>query len=70
MDLREALRRNWRRAMPVRASRPRGVRRRPRTPDERRALREVACRQAVRAFRTRIVREGARQYRLLPGGQD
>jgi hypothetical protein len=45
--------------MPVRASRPRGVRGRPRAPDERRALQQVAYRQAVRAFRTRIVREGA-----------
>ena len=68
MDLREVLRRNWRRAMPVRASRPRGVRGRPRAPDERRALQQVAYRQAVRAFRTRIVREGARQDRLLSGG--
>jgi len=54
--------------MPVRASRPRGVRGRPRAPDGRRALQQVAYRQAVRAFRTRIVREGARQDRLLSGG--
>lgn len=56
--------------MPVRALRPRGVRRRPRVPAERQALREVAYRQAVRAFRTWIVKEGARQYRVLSGGRD
>ncbi|MGH2404841.1 MAG: hypothetical protein ACRDGN_10300 [bacterium] len=63
-DLRDRLRSAWRRAMPLRASRPRGVRRRPRDPGEARALREVALRVGRRAFSTWIRQTGPRNYRL------
>ncbi|MCS7235106.1 MAG: hypothetical protein RMM30_03915 [Armatimonadota bacterium] len=68
MELRELLRQNWRRAMPVRAGRRRGVRRRPRSEDELAALRRVNYRVARRAFSTWILREGPKAYRLVSGG--
>ncbi len=67
MTLKDALRDNWRRAMPLRAGRPRGIRTRPRAEAERLALRWVAYRQAVRAFSTWIRRQGPRAYRLTTG---
>ncbi len=63
-NLRDRLRAAWRQAMPLRASRPRGVRRRPRDPGEARALREVALRVGRRAFSTWILKTAPRTYRL------
>ncbi|MDR7607165.1 MAG: hypothetical protein QN116_07980, partial [Armatimonadota bacterium] len=65
-DTQGLLRENWRRAMPLRASRPRGVRARPREEGERLA-RWVAYRQARRAFSTWTRKEGPRAYRLVAG---
>ncbi|MDR7433046.1 MAG: hypothetical protein QN133_10845 [Armatimonadota bacterium] len=67
MTLKDVLRENWRRAMPLRAARPRGVRARPREEEEQLALRWVAYRQARRAFSTWIRKEGPRAYRLVVG---
>lgn len=62
--LKERLRANWRRAMPLRASRSRGIRRRPRDPSEVRALRQLALRIGKRTFGTWIVQVAPRVYRL------
>lgn len=63
-DLRDRLRAAWRQAMPLRASRPRGVRRRPRDPGEARLLQELALRIGRRAFSTWIIKTAPRTYRL------
>lgn len=63
-SLEERLRANWRRTMPLRAARPRGIRRRPRDPSEARALRQLALRIGRRTFSTWIVRTAPRVYRL------
>lgn len=63
-DLSDRLRATWRRVMPLRASRPRGVRRRPRDPGEVRALREIALRVGRRAFSTWILKTDPGIYRL------
>ncbi len=68
--LKERLRTNWRRVMPLRAARPRGIRRRPRDPSAARALRALALRIGKRAFSTWIVQVGLRAYRLTPRRQD
>jgi hypothetical protein len=66
-DLRPLLRANWRKVMPLRAARPRGVRRHPRGRDEAAALRELSLRVGRRAFQTWLLREGPRRYRLVSG---
>ena len=67
-ELRATIRTNWRRVMPLRAARPRGVRRRPKGEGETRALRELALRIARRTYRTWLLREGPRRYRLTSAG--
>lgn len=64
-DLRVVIRQNWRKMMPLRAARPRGVRRRPRDDAKMVALRVLAERVARRAFRSWLIQEGPRRYRLL-----
>lgn len=66
-ELTAAIRANWRRVMPLRAARRRGVRRRPRDRAQTMALRELTLRVARRAFQTWLVQEGPRRYRLLSG---
>ncbi|MDR7464159.1 MAG: hypothetical protein QN152_06335 [Armatimonadota bacterium] len=65
-ELHGLIRATWREAMAVRAARPRGIRRRPRDPDEALALRELSLRIGRRAFATRLVKQAPRVYRLIP----
>lgn len=67
-ELRSILRANWRQVMPLRAARPRGVRRRPRDKDEMFALRELTLRIARRTYQAWLLQEGPRRYRLVSAG--